>query len=89
MNTLLSDSINDTLDKVAEALRRLRPDQREQAKDAAVMIERVIMKLRADHPRNPAIALGVVFAVYKMAERFLESDKEAAAKSDSMINLLS
>lgn len=89
-DTLLTDSIDQTIDNIAEALRQMRPDMRKKASEAAAMIEKVVMKLRADHPRNPAVALGTVFALYKLAETFRDSEANSAAKGgESPIHLLS
>lgn len=86
--TLLSDSIDASLDRIAEALRQMRPDTRAKAKEAAVLIESVVTTLRKDNPRNPAVALGVVFAIFKLAERFRDADREGASANKSMIQLL-
>jgi len=89
-DTLLTDSIDATIENIAQALQHMRPDMREKAKEAATMIETVVMKLRKDHPRNPAVALGTVFALYKLAERFRDSEANAVQKGgESPIHLLS
>lgn len=89
-DTLLTDSIDETVEHIAEALRQMRPDMRAKASEAASVIEKVIMKLRAENPRNPAVALGTVFALYKLAERFRDSESDAVAKGgESRIHLLS
>lgn len=89
-DTMLTDSIDGSLDNIAEALRHMRPDMRKKASEAAHLIESVVVKLRKENPRNPAVALGVVFAIYKLAEQFRDADKNGAARgNDSKIQLLS
>jgi hypothetical protein len=88
-DTLLSDSIDGSLDKIAEALNRIHPNHRQKAKEAAVTIEKVVMQIRRENPRSPAVALGCAFAIYKLAERLRDSEREGADKgTSSLIQLL-
>jgi hypothetical protein len=82
-----SDSISENVALLEELLRGIMPEHRRQAKRAAVQIENVWNALIKDNPKNPAVALGAAFAVYKLAERLGEK-QEGTSAADSLIQLL-
>jgi len=85
-----TDSLSENLEVVRELLSGLPPDSRHNAKKAAASIENVIVALRKDYPRNPAVALGVAFAIFKIAEDITRPAEDADGKTQkSMIQLLS
>ena len=82
-----TDSISENVALLEELLRGVHPASRNQAKRAAMQIERVWNALIKDNPKNPAVALGAAFAVYKLAERL--GEKQEAGSDQSLIQLLS
>ena len=81
------DSISENVALLEELLRSIAPMHRNQAKRAAVQIEKVWNALIKENPKNPAVALGAAFAVYKLAERLGEK-QEGTSAADSLIQLL-
>lgn len=82
-----TDSIANNVEVVSELLKGVPPTSRERAKRAAVMIERVWTQLQRDYPRDPAVALGAAYAVFKFAEKIIETGADGQQKG--LIQLLS
>lgn len=64
-----TDSLQENLEVVTELLRGVPPDARHRARKAAAMVEAAWNAIQKDHPRDPAVALGVAFAIFKFAEK--------------------
>lgn len=84
---MLRDSIHENIELIGELLAGMPADARERAKRAAVRIENIIVKIQKDSPKDPAVAIGVAFAVHIVAQRLVE--KAADKEADSVIQLLS
>jgi len=84
---LLSDSINETLAGISDLVRGLPPGAKQRAQAAAVAFERTFQTLRVNYPRDPAVALGSAFAIFTIAERLVNTEKESDEKGH-MIELL-
>ena len=82
-----TDSVTENVALLEELLRGITPLHRNQARKAAAAIERTWNSLIKDNPKNPAVALGAAFAVYKLAERLGEK-QEGTSAADSLIQLL-
>lgn len=83
---MLSDSINENVATLTDLLRDVPPQARYRARDAAVKIEGVVNKLRQDYPRDPAVALGVAWALAMLLDRMIQQD--TAAGPENLIQLL-
>ena len=85
---MLTNEIDATLETVKELLRGLPQVQKERAKHAAVALEATFQKLRHDHPNDPATALGAVFAIFTLADRLVNIERDCETKGQGMIQLL-
>lgn len=81
------DSISDNLDLCKQLLGNTTLAGRERAKRAAHQIERVIEELRKAYPNDPAIGLGVMFAITYIGDQLVQSDN--AVEGKGLIQLLS
>lgn len=84
---MLNDSINENIEMMRELLAGMPAVARERAKRAAVQMEKTIVSIQKDSPKDPAVAIGVAFAVHIVAQRLVE--KAADKEADSVIQLLS
>lgn len=84
-----NDSIENNAEVIAELLRGVPEHQRNKAKRAAVAIENIITRLQKDNPTDNYIALGVAFAIFKLAERIVNGEKQGDSEKRGLIQLLS
>lgn len=82
-----TDSLSNNLEVVTELLQGVPPSSRQRAKKAAAMIEKAWTQLQKDYPRDPAVALGAAFAVFKFAEKITETGADGS--QPGLIQLLS
>ena len=85
---LLNDSISETLSGVQELVRGLPPEAKGRAKFAAVALENTFQALRSAHPRDLAVALGAVFAIFTIAERLVQIEADSENKGTGLIQLI-
>lgn len=85
---LLNNEIDSTLETVKELLRGLPQAQKERAKHAAVTMETAFQGLRKAYPNDPATALGAVFAIFTLADRLVNIERDCETKGQGMIQLL-
>ena len=82
-----TDSLKGNIELLQELIGGLPPSKREVAKRAAVMIENTVNKIKRDHgASDPAVGLGMAFAVCMIADQLLEADNEGDRKG--LIQLL-
>jgi hypothetical protein len=84
---ILSDSITHTREMLREVLRAVPPEHRRTAKAAAVAIEKAFTEARQQAPRDPAVAIGLAFAIFEIADRLITLEQESNAQG-SLIQLL-
>lgn len=82
-----TDSIEENVEVLRELLGGVPPGARNRAKQAASAVENMVVRLQADHPKDPVVALGTAFAVFVIAQRFIQAERGSDGKS--MIQLLS
>lgn len=82
-----TDSLNENLELCRELLRGVPPDARHRAKAAAAAVEKVWNDISKSAPRDPAVALGVAFAIFVLAAKVTEVG--ANAEQPSLVKLLS
>lgn len=87
--TLLNDSIQQTLDQVATILQGQPKTARKRAAAVAAKIAKVITDARNEAPTDPAVALGVAFGIFKIAEQLVDLDRDNSRKGQGLIHLLS
>lgn len=83
-----SDSIEENLELIRELLRSVPPGMRNQAKLAAVTIEKAVTGLQRDSQGNQGAALGAAFAIYMIAQRMVEQSQQGERAGDKLIQLL-
>jgi hypothetical protein len=76
------------LEVVRELLAGVPPGARLRAKSAAAQIERTYMGIVRNHPKDPAVGLGLAFAIFTIAERLTQGDPERGQEK-GLIQLLS
>ena len=84
-----NDSIENNAEVIAELLRGVPPAQRNKAKRAAVAIENIVTRLQKDHPKDPYVAIGVAFCIFKLADRIVNAPKQGDSEERGLIQLLS
>jgi hypothetical protein len=84
-----NDSIENNVEIIAELLRGVPAPQRKKAQRAAVAIENIVTRLQKDHPKDPYVAIGVAFCVFKLAERIVTAPKQGDSEERGLIQLLS
>lgn len=84
-----NDSIENNCEVIEELLRGVMPQHRNKAKRAAVAIENQFTALQRDYPKDPAVALGAAYAIFKLAQRLVEAGKDSDGGSGNLIQLLS
>lgn len=84
---MLNDSLNANIELIGELLAGMPPAARERAKRAAVQIENTIVSIQKDNSKDPAVAIGVAFAVHIVAQRLVEG--MGKKEPDSLIQLVS
>lgn len=73
---MFTDSIDENVETIRELLGGIRPEDRKRAKKAAVMVENMVVRLQKEYPKDAAVALGAAFAIYMIAQRFVQNQKE-------------
>jgi hypothetical protein len=76
------------LDAISELVRALPPEAQARARWAATQIEFVFQKTRAEHPKDPGVALGVAFVIFTIAARLQEIEDNSESKGEGLIKLL-
>lgn len=84
----LGDSIEDNLEILGLLFGNMPRSAFERSKAAAKALEREMRRIVADHPRDPATALGLAFAAHQMAKLLVKS-KHGDDASKSLIELIS
>lgn len=86
-NIAFSDSIEGNLDLIRELLTGLPAGTRNQAKLAAVTIEKAFRAIQRDAQGNPGAALGTAFAIYTIAQEMVQKS-DASGQQNPIIELL-
>lgn len=86
---MFGDSVEANIETVKELLQGMPPSARGRAKQAAVAIEKAVMGARMENPKDPAIALGVAFALFSFAQRIVQGDASDEGSGERLIQLLS
>lgn len=76
MSLEFTDSIDDNFNVVVELLNGVPAGARERAKRAALAIEEVLMRIKKDGAKDPAVGLGVAFAVFMVAKQLVEAQRD-------------
>lgn len=76
------------LEIVRELLAGVPPSARLRAKSAAVQIERTYLGIIRNHPKDPAVGLGLAFAIFTIADRLVNGEPDKGQKK-GLIQLLS
>jgi hypothetical protein len=84
-----NDSIANNTEVVRELLGGATADFRKRAQRAAVQIENTIVRINAGAPGDPAVSLGVTFALLKIIGLLMEAEKQHAQQGKGLIQLLS
>lgn len=79
MDVKFTDSIEGNLELIRELLSGMPPGMRNQAKLAAVTIEKAFTGIQKDSQGNAGAALGTAFAVYVLAQRMVETSDDSKA----------
>ena len=74
MSTGFTDSIDGNIELLRELLRGQPRGALERSKRAAAAVEGLILRIQKDSPKDPAIALGVAFALHVIAQRIVQAD---------------
>ncbi len=85
---LFSDNIDQNLEVLRGLLGGISPESRRNAKGAAVAIEKTVMSIVKQHPKDPAVALGIAFAIFTIAERLVQQNEHNDPGPGSLIQLL-
>jgi hypothetical protein len=85
---IVSDSIDNNLEVITELLKGQPKPTRDRAKRAAMAMEKTFEALKRDHPKDPAVALGVAFAVFTLGQRMVQDDTRKGDDPGSLIELL-
>ena len=81
MSAEFTDSVGGNVELIVELLAGLPHSARPRAVRAAAAIENAINALRKEYPYDPAVALGVAWAIFKSAEQLVQPN-ESGQKSD-------
>lgn len=85
---MFNDSIENNLETIKELIQGVPPSERDRAKRAAVAIEKTVTALIKDNQGNPAVGLGMAFAVFTIAQRLSAAPQEGDSDK-RLIQLLS
>ena len=88
MSAVFSDSIDANLDLLEELVRGLPSGQRNQARLAANLIEKVFNDIRRDSQGNPGAAIGTAWAVYKIAKEMVQKSENGIDNGKKLIQLV-
>ena len=86
MPNTFSGDIDADVEVLRDLLGGIPAGARHRAKAAAVKIENVFTALQRENPKDPAVALGAAFAVFMLAQRLIQADKDS--DSQGLIKLL-
>lgn len=89
MSFQFTDSISENVELLQMLLQDAPPNMRGEAKRAAVAVEKVIDGLRRDGRGNQGMALGTAFALFMIAQKFVEDSTEQGSQGNGLIQLLS
>lgn len=67
-----SDSIDENMELLPQLLGNMTPGQKERAKRAAMSVEKTVLALQKDGKNDPAIGLGLCFAVMLIAQNLVK-----------------
>lgn len=84
---MFTDSIEHNLALIEELVQALPLGERNAAKRAAVALEKVFTAIQRDNQASKGAAVGTAFAIYKLAQRLVDSSKGSAG--GNLIQLLS
>lgn len=73
MSVSFGDSVDGNLDLIKQLLGNCTVGQKERAKRAAVQIESVVEAIRKDNANDPAVGLGLAFAIFYIAQNLAKS----------------
>lgn len=82
---VFTDSLDGNIELIRELLASLPPGSRNQARLAAMAIEKAVVGLQRDTQGNPGAALGAAFAIYMIAQRMVQG---STPKENPLIHLL-
>lgn len=85
---MFNDSLENNLETIKELIQGVPPSERDRAKRAAVAVEKVVTALIRDNQGNPAVGLGMAFAVFTIAQRLAAAPQEGDSDK-RLIHLLS
>lgn len=85
---IFSDSIDNNLEVITELLRGVPTATRDRAKRAAMAMEKTFEAIKRDSPKDPAVALGVAFAVFTLGQRMVQDDSRKGDNVGNLIELL-
>lgn len=88
MPKMFSDNIDQNLEVLRGLLGGVPPEARRRARGAAAAIEKTIVGITRLHPKDPAVALGVAFAIFVIAERLVQQNEHDDPGPGSLIQLL-
>lgn len=71
MTTKFSDSVHDDFELCQELIRGMPGTAQQRAKKAAEQLLEVWDKMKAEAPKDPAVAVGAAFAVFFMANHIV------------------
>jgi hypothetical protein len=84
---MFNDSIENNIETIRELLQGVPPSERDRAKRAAMLIEKAVQGIMKDNHGNPAVGLGMAFAIYSIAQKLVQTPQEGD-KSSGLIQLL-
>lgn len=85
---IFSDSIDNNLEVITELLRGTPSETRNRAKRAAMSMEKAFEAIKKNSPKDPAVALGVAFAVFTLGQRMVQDDSRKGDDVGNLIELL-
>lgn len=81
MSAEFTDSVSGNVELIVELLAGLPHSARPRAVRAAAALENTWCALKKDSPKDPAVALGAAWAIFKIAEHLVQPG-ESGQKSD-------
>jgi hypothetical protein len=89
MSAAFSDSIDANLELLRQLLAGQTRDQRQRSVAAATAIEGLVVKIQKDSPKDPAVALGVIFGLLMISQRIVGASESGGQGDENLIQLLS
>lgn len=87
--TVITDSLSDTLQIVSDLLQSMPRSAQARARVAAHNLEQAFEQARRDAPRDPAVALGTLFALTYLLDQMMTNEREGDDMGGNLIQLLS